>query len=160
MRKNGRRTGFTLLEMLVVVAIIGMLVGLLLPAVQSVRNQARKTKARHDVDQLATAWLAYLEEYRRFPGTAIVSTGSNAVNILSGVTSPDNPRGVHFMEFVISATNFPDPWGHEYSILLDSDYDNKVTHPTLGVMSLSVAVWSWGRDGSNGTPDDVRNWHD
>jgi prepilin-type N-terminal cleavage/methylation domain-containing protein len=50
-----RRTAFTLVEMLVVVAIIGILVGLILPAVEAVRGKAKIMQARNDISQLAVA---------------------------------------------------------------------------------------------------------
>jgi len=160
MRKSGGRTGFTLIEMLSVMAIIGLLAGILLTAVQSARQQAKKVKARHDVEQIATAWLAYLQEYRRFPSVSIQSMGSNAVGILSGRSNPNNARGVVFLELGANATNYPDPWGKEYAVVLDSDYDNMVTNlpGVVGLANVSVAVWSAGRDGLSGTPDDVRSW--
>lgn len=160
MRRKNKRNGFTLIELLAVMAIMSILVGVLLAAVQKVRQHSVKVKARSDVAQIVTAWLAYLESYRKFPGTGITSMGSNAVAILSGTVSSDNPRGEVFMEFNVNATNYVDPWNREYRVLLDDDYDNMIAGlpGVVGLANVSVAVWSAGYDGSNGTPDDVRNW--
>jgi prepilin-type N-terminal cleavage/methylation domain-containing protein len=62
-----RLHGFTLVEMLVVIAIIGTLVGLLLPAVQSAREAARRAVCGNNIRQLALGTLGYLETNGSFP---------------------------------------------------------------------------------------------
>lgn len=62
------RSGFTLVELLVVITIIGILVSLLLPAVQSAREQAREVQCKNHVKQLALACQTHLSTYGYFPG--------------------------------------------------------------------------------------------
>jgi prepilin-type N-terminal cleavage/methylation domain-containing protein/prepilin-type processing-associated H-X9-DG protein len=60
--------GFTLVELLVVVAIIGVLVALLLPAVQAARAAARKTACANNVRQIGIAIIRYCDDHRgEFP---------------------------------------------------------------------------------------------
>ena len=61
------KTAFTIVELLVVVAIIATLVGLLLPAVQGAREAARRTQCGNNLRQLATAVLAYETQMGHFP---------------------------------------------------------------------------------------------
>jgi len=61
------RPAFTLVELLVVIAIIGVLVALLLPAVQSARESARRTECINHVRQLSLACLTYEEAHKELP---------------------------------------------------------------------------------------------
>lgn len=59
--------GFTLVELLVVIAVIGILVALLLPAVQAAREAARRTQCVNQVKQIALGFLNYESAHGRFP---------------------------------------------------------------------------------------------
>ena len=156
---RGRDKGFTLVEMLVVIAIVGIIMGMLLTAVNGVRAHAKKTKARHDVSQIATAWLQYQQEYKKFPAASITDMGSDAVIILRGTPAhADNPRGLFFMDFSTNTTSFLDPWNCPYFVDLDTDYDNKVVIVGVGDIYRSVAVRSKGADGVVNTADDIQSW--
>jgi prepilin-type N-terminal cleavage/methylation domain-containing protein len=60
-----RRRGFTIVEMLVVVGIVVLLMGILLPALGKVREQARRTACMSNLRTLTQAWLAYAADHDR-----------------------------------------------------------------------------------------------
>lgn len=61
------RAGMTLIELLVVIAIVGILVALILPAVQSAREAVRKTECKNHLKQIGTAFHLHHDTYKHFP---------------------------------------------------------------------------------------------
>src|ERR1700761_9311018 len=62
-----RRSAFTLVELLVVIAIIGILVALLLPAIQAAREAARRAQCQNHIKKLALACLNYESSKKHLP---------------------------------------------------------------------------------------------
>ena len=86
MKNSFKRGAFTLVELLVVIAIIGILIAMLLPAVQVVREAARRTQCLNNIKQIALASLNYESAVGRFPPGVLADERSNR-GIGSGVQS-------------------------------------------------------------------------
>ena len=76
-------SGFTLVELLVVIAIIGILMGLVFPAVQTVRSSARKTSCSNNIRQLTLATKAFESNRERLPACDQGNGGSFVISLLS-----------------------------------------------------------------------------
>ena len=156
------KQGFTLIELLVVIAIIAILAGLLFPAGQSAINAAKKTTAKNQVVQIATAITAYETEYGRLPTNSGTTVGPNLVAILCTSSNTNNPRGLIFLEATAwkngkggtNSAGFCDPFSptNVYSVALDTNYANIISVPTnaggaLVPITKHIGVWSTPRIG-------------
>ncbi len=105
MRKQRRRAGFTLVEMLVVLAIIGSIVGLVGPRVLNYLSESKVKTAQIQMENLASALDLFYLDAGRYPTT---EEGLAAlVQRPAGVSSWSGPY--------LKAAGVPkDPWGHPY----------------------------------------------
>ncbi len=92
-----RQRGFTLIELLVVIAIIAVLIALLLPAVQSTREAARRAQCVNNLKQIALAAANYESSNGCFP-PAHLSTGSTVWEYYGGDDISIFTRILPFME--------------------------------------------------------------
>lgn len=163
------RSAFTLIELLVVIAIIALLMGMLFPAVSSAITTAKRNDARADAEQIASAINIFWNDYSRLPvpdgEQRMSSDGDDAtyfteavsrdiIQVLIGENDALNPREKIYLDMDTSADDgtFKDPWGNQYHIKLDRDYNHKVAYGS-GSMRFGVraVVVSAGPDLEIGT---------
>lgn len=153
-----------------VIAIIGVLMSLLFPAVQGALDAAKRAQAKNDVMQIATAIIAFDTEYGRLPGTVSTpqTVSSNLLGALTGGDTNLNPRKIIFLEVLnfkrgkggISNSIFVDPWAKPFYVALDGDYDNQVSVSTNGTTSASTTIMKkvgvWNENANS--RQQVRSW--
>jgi prepilin-type N-terminal cleavage/methylation domain-containing protein len=187
--------GFTLVELLTVIAIIAILMGLLFPAIGIVKDQARKAEAKTACAGIVAAVKAYNTEYGKYPvgdntATGDLKQGGNTGNndkLFMILRAKDgtgnaghiyNPRRIGFFEGK-SVSNptapkggfaetggsgivgaFYDPWGGQYGVVIDADYNNEVVVPYTDFATTppqtGCAAYSMGKDGKLGTAGDSK----
>lgn len=132
-KRNGRRRGFTLVEMLLVITIIGILAALVVPKMMGRSEQARQAAARADLAAIKTALDAYE-----------VDNGSYPKSIQDLIQQPRESKNWHgpYLEKIPQ-----DPWGNEYT------YTMPARRNASGYDLTSI-----GPDSKEGTEDDFGNW--
>jgi prepilin-type N-terminal cleavage/methylation domain-containing protein len=216
---SANRSGFTLIELLTVIGIIAVLMTLLFPAVNAVKENARRMEAKNMCMQIVTAVKQYYQEYGKFPPveenpvagtvTADIVVGETAMgavkasnnalfNTLRAINKTPNlddkynrrkviffeskavasaaggkPRG-GFYDHVDGGGTPPaeqdgalyDPWGHQYGVIMDSNYDNRIdligfyrdfsgADATTGAAPRqTVGAFAMGKDEKLGTKGD------
>jgi prepilin-type N-terminal cleavage/methylation domain-containing protein len=139
-----KKKQFTIIEMLVVLAIISLIVGMLLAGISIAKESARETKADAEMVQIQQAVAQYKSTFKDFPSsTASFNSGSaewsTMITYLNGTA---NARKQSFLKGEISTT----PWGGSYSITFDTDWDNQVNANGTNVADV-VALWCTNKKG-------------
>ena len=174
-----RAAGFSLLEMLLVVAVIGILMGMLGASAYSARQRAYVTLAQSEAQQIATAFKSYWLAKDRWPegfDKPVVSGGSGVsdeedkdwkpltrgnLKILMGGDSdgivylnvpPDRFAGE------TDESPFLDPWGHPYQVCIESPRQTIISDTLEGAVTFPNLMRHYYEDGVYNRSADERDW--
>jgi general secretion pathway protein G len=140
--KSANQNGFTLIELMVVIVILGILAGLIVPRIMNRPEEAKALKAKMQIESIGTALKLYKLDMGSYPTT---EQGLQAL-----VTAPatDNTSRWRKGGYMDKGKVPKDPWGHEFIYLspgANDDYD----------------IISYGADGVAGGEDnnkDINSW--
>ncbi|HXW23946.1 MAG TPA: type II secretion system major pseudopilin GspG [Xanthobacteraceae bacterium] len=143
-RRTGRRVrrgdrGFTLVEILVVITIIGLIMALVGPRVINYLGEAKVKAARIQIESFGSALDLYYLDAGRYPSTA---EGLNALAQRPGGAASWN--GPYLKGAIVPN----DPWGHPYV------YRSPGEHGAYDIVSFG----SDGQEGGTGTAADIVSW--
>ncbi|OHB65041.1 MAG: type II secretion system protein GspG [Planctomycetes bacterium RBG_13_60_9] len=131
--------GFTLIELMIVVVILGLLATMVMPKILDKPEQARRTKAKVDIRSIQSALAMFKTDTGRFPTTA---EGLQALVTDSGI------RGFNKEAYLERVPT--DPWGSKYVYICP------------GIHSKDYDLKSFGKDGEDGGTDndaDIESWN-
>ena len=138
---NKKHHGFTLIEIMVVIVILGILASLVVPKIMGRPDEARLVAAKQDMSSILQALKLYKLDNQRYPST---EQGLQAlVSKPQAAPVPKNWNAGGYLE------KLPlDPWGNPYRYL------NPGVHGEIDVMSFGAD----GAQGGEGSDADIGNW--
>jgi len=138
---RSKDAGFTLIEIMVVIAIIGILATMIVPKIMSRPDEARATAAKQDVGTIVQALKLYRLDIGRYP-----TTDQGLKALVEKPTSEPVPQNWKTGGYLESLPK--DPWGNTYQ------YSNPGTNSEIDVYSFGAD----GKPGGTGLDADIGNW--
>ncbi len=136
--RRGGEAGFTLIEILVVITIIGLIMGLVGPRVLNYLSESKAKTAKIQIESFSSALDLYYLDVGRYP-----STGEGLGALVQRPGNSEVWNGPYLKGSVVPN----DPWGHPYL------YRSPVERAPYEIVSLG----SDGQEGGSGTAADISN---
>jgi len=133
--------GFTLIEIMVVIVIIGLLAAVIVPTIVSKVDDAKVAKAKSDVQSLETALTMFYVDNSKYPTT---EQGLAAL-----VKQPTDPTIRNWKRPYLDRVS-KDPWGNDYQYVLPGTHGKQYDVYSLGAD---------GQPGGDGINADIGNWN-
>lgn len=137
--QNRQQSGFTLIEIMVVVVILGILASVVAPNVLGNKGKADMQKAVSDIVALENALDMYKLDNNIFP-----STQQGLESLVEKPSGSPEPRSYRDNGYIRRLPK--DPWGNDYMIQSPGEFGD-------------IDIFSAGPDTQPGTDDDIGNWN-
>lgn len=139
LNRNVRTSGFTMMEMVLVLAIIALLMGVAIKGMGGFMERGKETRARADMDALAMQLIVYQSDNLRLPTT---TQGLKAL-VEKPSTAPVPRNWKQYMK-----RELLDPWGNPFQYRM----------PAQKNVGEDYDLFSMGKDMQADTEDDIGNW--
>jgi general secretion pathway protein G len=145
MKKNrySKQAGFTLIELMVVIIILGVLAGLIIPRVMGRPDEARQAKAKIQIESIESALKLYKLDNGGYPTT---EQGLHA--LVEAPTAGNLPKNWRQGGYLEKGKVPKDPWGNEFI------YVSPGSHGDFDLSCLGKD----GEAGGEGVDKDINNW--
>jgi general secretion pathway protein G len=159
-RGSLRCAGFTLMELLTVIAIIGVLMGLIIGAAKYAQTKGAVSRAQTEIAYMEAA----LEHYKgdngvypttpsAYPPSKLAPVYGNSATLYTKLTTPKTYMTFKANQLVTvgGVTYIVDPFGGPYNYYNSPGSADQMNQATFD-------LWSYGPSGTNGAPDMITNW--
>ena len=157
---GGRQAGFTLIEMLTVIAIIAILAAIMVPVTGAAKRIAERRRAMTEMNSIKVAAIQFYTEHRYMPwpgdpkvGEDKWTSGADQSPVMDLLTG-NNPLKKTYLQIPTKSQDpgnpllFVDPWGQPYQIGMDRNMDGAVQWEGTNIME-KVLVLSPGAPGED-----------